>query len=216
MKCEDAIDVIHSTAANNMLRQQAALAHVEACASCTAAARALTTLRNEQLLAVPELPRGSFERALERAVAGPRAAETRARGRGFWLGTAVGGAVAAGLALAVALLWPQTPAPVGNPFVELAANEVRAVDVSLDSPEALAGAEIRVELTGSVGLEGFADRRELRWVTDLDRGVNQLTLPLVGLDAGGGQVTVEVHHGTRQRTFVIDVRTTDARPDDAV
>ena len=45
-------------------------------------------------------------------------------------------------------------------------------------------------------------------MTDLDRGVNQLTLPLVGLDASGGQVTVEVYHGTKQRTFVIDVQPT--------
>jgi hypothetical protein len=47
-------------------------------------------------------------------------------------------------------------------------------------------------------------------MTDLDRGINQLTLPLVGLDASGGQITVEVQHGSKRRTFVIDVQTNPA------
>jgi hypothetical protein len=51
-------------------------------------------------------------------------------------------------------------------------------------------------------------QRELRWSTDLDRGINQLTLPVVALDATGGQVLVEVTHGQQRRTFVLDVRTT--------
>jgi hypothetical protein len=45
--------------------------------------------------------------------------------------------------------------------------------------------------------------------------VNQLTLPLVGLDANGGQVTVEVQHGSKRRTFVIDVQTNPAIAPDA-
>jgi hypothetical protein len=48
----------------------------------------------------------------------------------------------------------------------------------------------------------------LRWSTDLDRGINQLTLPVVALDASGGQVLVEVTHGRQRRTFVLDVRAT--------
>ena len=71
------------------------------------------------------------------------------------------------------------------------------------------GAEIHVVLTGSIGLQGFAEQRELRWTTDLDRGVNQLTLPLVALGPSGGQVMVEVQHGDKRRTFVVDVQTDD-------
>jgi hypothetical protein len=147
-----------------------------------------------------------FAVALERAV---HAREVEpARGRSFWLGTAVGGALAAGIAVVVAAFWPQPSlTPIGNPEVRLALGEVREVSMSLESPEALADAEIRVLLTGGIGLQGFADQRELKWMTDLDRGINQLTLPLVGLDASGGQVTVEVQHGSKRRTFVIDVQT---------
>jgi hypothetical protein len=85
-------------------------------------------------------------------------------------------------------------------------NETRDVNVAVESPEALAGAQIHVTLSGAIGLRGFDGQRELRWTADLDRGVNQLTLPVVALGASGGQVLVEVTHGDRRRTFVIDVR----------
>jgi hypothetical protein len=66
-------------------------------------------------------------------------------------------------------------------------------------------AEIHVSLTGQVGLQGFEGQNELRWRTNLDAGTNQLTLPLVSLGAGGGQVLVEVRHANGRRVFVFDV-----------
>ena len=84
------------------------------------------------------------------------------------------------------------------------------VTVALDSPERLANAEVRVELRGGVELDGYAGQRELRWSTNLEQGVNQLTLPVVAIDAHGGQVLVEVTHGQKRRTFLLDVRTVAA------
>ena len=210
MRCEEAVEILRGTEHAAILPLQAARAHVEGCEDCAAALRAVSALRAEHDATVPRVPAQSFARAMERATHTPHR-EPR-RSRSFWLGTAVGGAIAAGIAITVAVLWPQAATmPVGNPAVQLALNEVRQVSMSLESPEALTDAEIRVVLTGGVGLQGFAGQRELRWMTDLDRGVNQLNLPLVGLDASGGQVTVEVYHGTKQRTFVIDVQPT-SRP----
>ena len=99
------------------------------------------------------------------------------------------------------------PPSIAAPEVTLALNESRNVNVALDSPAMLADAEIHVVLSGAIGLQGFASQRELRWRTDLDRGVNQLTLPLVALGGGGGQILVEVTHGEKRRSFVIDVHT---------
>ena len=207
MRCEEAVEILRETEEAGILPLQAARAHLEGCEECAAALRAVSALRAEHDAPVPRVPAQSFARAMERATHAPRT-DVR-RGPSFWLGTAVGGALAAGIAVVVATMWPQTTMPpIGNPEVRLALNEVRQVSMSLDSPEALAEAEIRVVLTGGVGLQGFAGQRELRWTTDLDRGVNQLTLPLVGLEATGGQVTVEVYHGTKQRTFVIDIEPT--------
>ena len=97
-------------------------------------------------------------------------------------------------------------APAAVPEVSIALNQPRNVTVTLESPEPLANAEVRVELRGALALDGYAGQRELRWLTNLDRGVNQLTLPVIALDASGGQVLVEVTHGDKRRTFVLDVR----------
>jgi len=205
MKCEDAIEELRSEGP----AREAALRHVAECADCRAARHAVTALGAERSVIAPRLAEGAFERALQRALQPPPRVVTSRRG--FWLGTAVGGALAASIAVAVTVWWlqPSTPRAEANPQVRLALHEVRPVSVSLESPESLQGAEIHVVLTGAIGLDGFAEQRELRWVTDLDRGVNQLTLPLVALGPNGGQVMVEVRHGDKRRAFVVDVQTTD-------
>jgi hypothetical protein len=50
----------------------------------------------------------------------------------------------------------------------------------------------------------------LSWSTSLDRGANQLTLPVVAYGPGGGQLMVEVLSGSRRKTFLVDVRTSVA------
>ena len=211
MRCEDVIEVLRSADTVDTPKRRAAAAHLFECDECRLAQRVSASLEADCGAPVPRLAEGAFDRALQRAVQRPLA--VAARRRGFWLGTAVGGALAASIAVAVTLflLRAQAPPAVLNPEVTLALNEVRDVSVSLDAPEALAGAEIHVVLTGAIGLQGFAEQRKLRWVTDLDRGVNQLTLPLVALGPNGGQVTVEVQHGDKRRTFLLDVQTEPKR-----
>ena len=204
MKCEDALrDLAYAPA----VAREGAQRHVAECELCQAALLATKALAADRAARPLAPPEGAFERALARAVQPPRIVPGR---RGFWLGSVVGGALAASIAVAVTVWWLRPVAPqVANPQVQLALHEVRAVSLSLDSPEPLQGAEIRVVLTGAIGLQGFDEQRELHWVTDLDRGVNQLTLPLVALGPNGGQVMVEVQHGEKRRAFVVDVQTRD-------
>jgi hypothetical protein len=205
MRCEDVVELLSDRQDDDTLPVRTAREHAAACADCTAALVAHRALRAERHAPVPALPARSFAHALERATQPSVAPRRRS---GFWLGTAFGGAVAAALAVGIAVLSRQPAVEsLGNPRVEIALDQVSNVSLSVDSPEALMGAEIRVVLTGAVGLQGYDAQRELRWVTDLDRGVNELTLPVVALDAAGGQITVEVEHGAKRRTFVVDVRT---------
>jgi hypothetical protein len=118
-----------------------------------------------------------------------------------------GAALAAGIAIAVVTFAP-VRAPQDSsatPQIAMAMNEQRDISISLTSPETLTDAEIHVVLSGEIGLEGFEGRKELRWRTNLDRGDNQLTLPVIALGTGGGQLLVEVVHGDKRRTFVVDI-----------
>jgi hypothetical protein len=212
MNCEEVVEILKADPVPDTLRACAAREHTRRCAECRAALAALRALAAERELAMPPLAGGAFDRALQRAVYSRHTEPSS--GRGFWLGAALGGALAASFAVAATLLWLQTVAPTApaTPQVRLALNELRDVNVSLEAPEDLAGAEIHVVLTGSIGLDGFGAQRELRWVANLERGVNQLTLPLVAVGPDGGQVIVEVVHSTKRRTFVVDVQTVDAPP----
>jgi hypothetical protein len=207
MRCEDAIEQITTGGARPGGDLKAAMAHAKDCEDCHAALRALDALRPLRDELTPSPRDGALERAVDRTLSSVPA---RYR-RGFWSGLASGAAIAAAVAALAFGIWLQTDgtsreAPGGIPEVRLALNEPHPVAMTLESPEALADAEVRVELRGAVALDGYAGERELRWMTDLDRGINQLTLPVVALDATGGQVLVEVTHGDKRRTFIVDVR----------
>jgi len=204
MKCEDVLMVLDEGRPGNELARRAAGEHLSSCDDCRSAAHALAVLKAERNLPIDPPSEDAFRRAI--VAAASRQESERPRRATFWLGVGVGAALAASVATAVVMLRPLADSTgFGVPAVTLAVNEVRNVDLALTAPEPLASAEIHVSLSGEIGLDGFADQRELRWTTDLDRGVNQLTLPIVALGAHGGQVLVEVRYGDKHRTFVVDV-----------
>ena len=208
MKCEHVLTVLQRAGNSSDPARREATEHLASCEDCRNAAHALATLRADRDLPIERPRDGAFQDAIRAAVSA--SSRTTPRRSGFWLGMGVGAALAASVAVAaVMMLRPfSQSAPPGAPAVTLAINEARDVNVALSSPEPLSNAEIHVALSGDIGLRGFAEQRELRWSTDLDRGVNQLTLPIVAIGPHGGQVLVEVLHGDKRRAFVVDVRTT--------
>jgi hypothetical protein len=206
MKCEDVLDTLQRTGAGAETARRAADEHLAGCEDCRNAAHALAVLRADRDLSVPAASVGAFARAMH-AAASPRGRPRDALRRRamFWLGAATGAAIAAGVAVVVMFMRPVATASDGAPAVTLAVNEARDVSVALRTAEALSGAEIHVSLSGEIALQGFPDQRELRWRTDLDRGVNELKLPVIAVGSSGGQVLVEVEHGEKRRSFVVDV-----------
>jgi len=210
MKCEEAQAVLADGNLEGASEAfERASRHAAGCAECAAAVYAVSTLRAAAARAVPRPSPRAFERAM-RAATRPAAAQ-RQRRVGFLSGAAVGAALAATLVYAVISLWPatlpQTPAGVATPTVQLALAEVRDVAIAVYSEQPLADAEIRVSLMGEIGIDGFADQRELRWQTQLDRGINELSLPILALGEGGGQIMVAVRGGGQSRSFLVDVQT---------
>jgi hypothetical protein len=205
MQCEDVVNVLSGADGLNAPDTREALDHLKTCAECCSALVAVDALHQfrSELVTVPS--DGAFERMVRDAVRSGPAARYRT---GFWRGAAFGAALAAGVASVAVGLWlrQDVVAPAAVPEVRLALNEPRDVTVALETAEPLAAAEVHVVLSGAVGLQGYDRQRELRWSTDLARGVNELTLPVVLFETSGGQLLVEVLHGDKRRTFVVDVR----------
>src|SRR5689334_19894011 len=79
-----------------------------------------------------------------------------------WMGMAIGAAAAAGVA-GVLMRAPAGSVAPSSPGITLALNEVRSIDVLVDSERALRGATIRVALSDGLSLEGFEGEHEIRW-----------------------------------------------------
>jgi hypothetical protein len=162
-----------------------------------------------QRLPAPE-PRPEFiERAFATAThrPAPRGRLTHLVGRWeTWIGVAVGAAVAIVLML---MLWP--PVMTREPGITLALNEMRDIDVLIDSERALDDATIRIVATGSVVLDGFDNEREIDWQTHLARGSNMLSLPVLARSTGAGQLVAVIEHEGRTRRVTVNLTVRDRK-----
>ncbi len=209
MKCEDAIGRIQAAAGDGPkdLEWRNAKEHVAACDECRDALRGAAAMRmlRDQRPATP--PQTLFETAMRVATEDTAPGKTR---HGFWYGAGFGGAVAGALLIvAMTLGFPGSPridSPPATPAFVIALHETREVNVAIDASRDLNGATVRVFLSGGVELAGFGDSREISWNTDLARGINQLTLPVIATDMSGGTLVVELNHEGMRRVFRVDLK----------
>jgi hypothetical protein len=124
----------------------------------------------------------------------------------LWIGVGLGGVVAA--ALTIFMLRTGTLPSAQDHIVSLALNETREIDVVIDSERDLEGATIRVAVSGGIALDGFENQREIDWQTDLERGTNLLSLPVVALGTGDGRLVAIIEHEGKRRTVAIDLTVT--------
>lgn len=202
MRCEDIEDLLneHADAGLTRAQREAVDAHLATCDDCSTAWHAAGTLRRHRALPTP-VPSA----ALLAKIAAMRQSTGVKKRMSPWV-AAVGGALAAGLALVAFDYYRDAVVErVRVPSVTMSLNETRNVSVTIDAPEAFMGVEVRVLLAGGIELAGLGDRRELKWKTDLEAGINRLTLPIVASDTSGGRILVAVGHGDKQRAFVVQI-----------
>jgi len=208
MNCEIALDIVAGAIRPERDAElRAAQEHVAACRDCRAALHAVSVLDDERHADVPPPPAGAADRAIRNAL---RAGQSERSGRRpFVAGLVAGAAIAASVAgIAIGFGALRTPANGPGsltPQIGLALNESRPINIALDAETEMPGAEIHVLLNGDIELDGYGGERELRWTVDIAAGANQLSIPVVAIGTGGGQLLVEVEHGDRQRRFLVDI-----------
>lgn len=207
MRCEEIESLLneHADAALTPTQRQAVDAHVATCENCRRSWLAARVMRTHRAQPTP-VPSPDLIAKL----AATRPPPVAMRRTSPWV-AAIGGALAAGAALVAFNYYRAAPVDSARtvPSLTMSLNETRDVSVTIDSPEALMDVEVRVVLAGGIELEGFRDRSELKWTTDLEVGINRLTLPIVAADSSGGKLLIAVGHGTQQRAFVVQIDVTD-------
>jgi len=203
MRCEDVEDLLneHANAALTLAQREDVDAHLATCDDCSTAWHAAGALHRHRILPTP--PPSAALIARIAAIRRPRRVAKR---MSPWV-AAIGGALAAGIALVAFNYYrsAQIEGDATTPSLTMSLNETRDVSVTIDSPEAFMDVEVRVLLAGGIELEGLHGRRELKWKTDLEPGINRLTLPIVASDSSGGKILVAVGHGDKQRAFVVRI-----------
>ena len=204
MNCEDTNDRLVQMKNDSLteIERRQFSAHLESCETCQHTARAaagLQILKDQENHTPVE---GLFEMLMQNAV---QPAVRASRGTGFWLGA--GSALAAGVLLTVMSFWLITaPSPVEITTYQVSLDGPRDINIAIDLEREMPGATLRVVLSGGIELDGYGSRRELTWTADLTKGVNRLTLPIMAINAMGGQLLVQVEHENKRKSLRVELR----------
>lgn len=200
MKCEHALKNMDDFLGKTMRPQDAAelQGHLDRCPDCRQEFRQEAELLAElRSLPVPP-PSKDF---VKRTLATARARHTKQSLKQFmpyW-----GGAVAACLALWLIVAGPfdqlRPPAPADQQAISIKINEQRLVQVVVNAPRDLLQAHVIIELPPQVEMAGFPGRREVRWDTNLRKGKNLLSLPLIAKGEGIAELTTHITHENKSK-----------------
>jgi hypothetical protein len=82
-------------------------------------------------------------------------------------------------------------------------NEVRTIQVAIESEQTLDSVSMHVELSDNLELSGFGNKKIIKWSTGLREGVNVISLPIVGIAEGRGDITTRVRLNGKEKVMHI-------------
>ncbi len=179
--------------------------HSESCRECNALLQKKAALR-QALSAMPYVPpvEGFYDRALEHTVKTTQRNEMK-----FWSTAGLGVAAAASVIAWLVLVLPVDHRDDSDAAqlagVTISLNVEKTVQVSFESVRDLQGATLTVQLPPGVEISGYGNRSEIAWSTDVTRGVNILSLPIVVRSGKGGTIVALIEHSGKSKTFRFDV-----------
>jgi hypothetical protein len=186
--------------------QQEFRAHLAQCADCRGRlARLQGFIDSMQRMPVTPPHPGFLEQALREAqelhqsnpVRLPAVMKHRVS---MWLATGVGGALAASVLVWVIAALPK-PVPSGVPAVEFGLNQTRSIQLAFDTPEAFHGVTLTVVVPANFQIAKHPGQHQLSWRTDLHKGANVLTLPVVAVQTGNGELVARLSNSKQSKSF---------------
>jgi len=206
------------------------IAHRASCAACQAAYTSeMAMLETLRAMPLPAPSPDFADRVLANAFKADHeqnVAQNQPHRQGFLLG--FGSAAAAALAVWVVVgmspgeLPDTTPAqtvasvettkqdvaePQSQPVMSIALNEKKNIKLAFFSGEPLKGAKITIRLPENVALVGYPGRRQLSWETNLKKGDNLLSLPVIATQIARGELIADIEYEGRVKTLRLNLET---------
>jgi hypothetical protein len=195
-------------------------AHIGSCGDCMASLHQLQVLRGALRQMPVEPARSGFtQAALQRARQAhvvhhsPRHRPDAKRQPffGHWFAAGFGGVFAAGLVLwaVFTMIGPvQTASDV--PMFNIAVQQTRNVSLAINVPEDMEGVVLSVDLPENFEISGYRGKQQLAWQTRLKKGRNVLTLPVIALKQGQGQLVARVARNQKSKLLRVNLQAMSA------
>ncbi len=212
MKCEktqsllndyidDTLSALHAEEVNN---------HCHTCDDCASQLEGLR-IQKEILysLPVPAASHGFEKRVFATAVQDAQSAQNLHGKHGSFYKFATAAMISA-LVLWLGL-FNDTKTQKHDLYLVTVGDDVRTIKVAIDSEQALDAVNMRVELSDNLELEGFGNKKQISWTTHLREGVNVISLPIVGIAQGRGDITTRIQLNGKEK--VMHIKTEYKLPD---
>jgi len=179
--------------------------HLGSCQACQRELAELEVLRSK-LREMTVLPaRENFAGEAIAAAVGRNTSVVQARpGIMHRFGAGFVGAMVAGLVLwglATTFLPLQSPAPKAS--FDIALYQPKTISLAFNAPSDISNVTVSIELPNQFEVVGHAGRRMLSWKTDLKKGRNILTLPVVAKGEGTGVMIARLSRNKQTKTIQV-------------
>ena len=183
------------------------------CHTCDCCARQLEALRIQKeslrTLPVPPASNGFEKRVVATAIQHAQTSQQLRNKQGSFYKYATAAMISA-LVLWLGFL-NDTKTGKDDLYLVSVGDEVRTIKVAIDSEQALETVNMRVELSDNLELKGFGNKKQIHWTTHLREGVNVISLPIVGIAQGEGDITTRIQLNGKEK--VMHIKTEYKLPD---
>ncbi len=91
------------------------------------------------------------------------------------------------------------------PLISMAIHETRTVQMVFNSPDDFKAVSFKLSLPEGFEVAGYPGNKELDWKVDIKKGSNVLSLPIIALIAGKGELVAHIAHIDKTKSFRLRV-----------
>lgn len=110
--------------------------------------------------------------------------------------------------LSTLIMVQQQSLPTSDTFT-VAMNNTQSIRLLFDAPENIDQVTLSIDIPDNFELSGHSGRSQLSWNTSLIKGQNVLTLPVIAVIEGQGELVARLSYGDKEKTFRITLKTAD-------
>lgn len=98
----------------------------------------------------------------------------------------------------------QTPsAPVFS--VTLKLHEQKTINLVVNAPQDLMNADVTIQLPRQLVMVGFPEKSEIKWTTNLRKGRNLLSLPIMAKGSGNVELVTRINHQNKSKILKVEM-----------